>query len=74
MEANAVATMQAVERMGQLAGNGNGNWNGNGEGNDNWFQAMERALQAQHNPNNQFVEFTAYQLLGEAQHWWQGEC
>ncbi|XP_016164899.1 uncharacterized protein LOC107607459 [Arachis ipaensis] len=25
---------------------------------DNWFQAMEHALQAQHVPNNQFVEFT----------------
>ncbi|KAL4343625.1 hypothetical protein AHAS_Ahas11G0097100 [Arachis hypogaea] len=41
---------------------------------DNWFQSMERALQAQHIPENQFVEFAAYQLLGEAQHWWQGEC
>ncbi|KAL4337722.1 hypothetical protein AHAS_Ahas12G0138600 [Arachis hypogaea] len=41
---------------------------------DNWFQAMERALQAQHVPANQYVEFAVYQLLGEAQHWWQGEC
>ncbi|XP_057745285.1 uncharacterized protein LOC130963153 [Arachis stenosperma] len=40
----------------------------------NWFQAMERALQAQHVLNNQFVEFAAYQLLGEAQHWWQEKC
>ncbi|KAL4344367.1 hypothetical protein AHAS_Ahas11G0171300 [Arachis hypogaea] len=37
---------------------------------DNWFQAMEHTLQAQHVPNNQYVEFAAYQLLGEAQHWW----
>ncbi|XP_016165066.1 uncharacterized protein LOC107607652 [Arachis ipaensis] len=35
---------------------------------------MERALQAQHVPNNQYVEFAAYQLAGEAQHWWQAEC
>ncbi|KAL4365494.1 hypothetical protein AHAS_Ahas07G0111700 [Arachis hypogaea] len=41
---------------------------------DNWFQAMEHALQAQHVLENEFVEFAAYQLLGEAQHWWQGEC
>ncbi|XP_072076711.1 uncharacterized protein [Arachis hypogaea] len=41
---------------------------------DNWFQAMDRALQAQHVLNNQYVEFAAYQLLGEVQHWWQGEC
>ncbi|XP_016178023.1 uncharacterized protein LOC107620366 [Arachis ipaensis] len=34
---------------------------------DNWFQAMEHALQAQHVPNNQYVEFAVYQLLGEAQ-------
>ncbi|KAL4329501.1 hypothetical protein AHAS_Ahas13G0306400 [Arachis hypogaea] len=35
---------------------------------------MECALQAQHVLNNQYVEFSAYQLLGEAQHWWHGEC
>ncbi|XP_016172988.1 uncharacterized protein LOC107615438 [Arachis ipaensis] len=33
---------------------------------DNWFQAMECALQAQHAPNNQYMEFAAYQLLEEA--------
>nr|XP_025664664.1 uncharacterized protein LOC112763131 [Arachis hypogaea] len=107
MEANAAATLQAVQRLGQPAGNGNGEGNGNdnaerngdnmggapmtlatflkvhppsfrGSTNsteaDNWFQAMEHALQAQHVLNNQYVEFAAYQLLGEAQHWWQGEC
>ncbi|XP_057723751.1 uncharacterized protein LOC130939677 [Arachis stenosperma] len=41
---------------------------------DNWFRAMERALQAQHVPTNQYVEFVAYQLSGETQYWWQGEC
>ncbi|XP_016164866.1 uncharacterized protein LOC107607416 [Arachis ipaensis] len=41
---------------------------------ENWFQAMECALQAQHVPANQYVEFMAYQLLGEAKHGWQGEC
>ncbi|XP_016199714.1 uncharacterized protein LOC107640728 [Arachis ipaensis] len=109
MEANAAATLQAVQRLGQPAGNGNrngeGNANDNAEGNDDntggvpitlatflkvhpptfrgstnpteadhWFQAMERALQAQHVPLNQYVEFAAYQLAGEAQPWWQAEC
>ncbi|XP_057760410.1 uncharacterized protein LOC130980780 [Arachis stenosperma] len=35
---------------------------------------MECALQAQHVLNNQHVEFAAYQLWEEAQHWWQAEC
>ncbi|XP_072064188.1 uncharacterized protein [Arachis hypogaea] len=35
---------------------------------------MERALQAQHVPYNQYLEFAAYQLVGEAQPWWQVEC
>ncbi|XP_020982413.1 uncharacterized protein LOC110273572 [Arachis duranensis] len=35
---------------------------------------MERTLQAQHFPLNQYVEFAAYQLAGEAQPWWQAEC
>ncbi|XP_016164477.1 uncharacterized protein LOC107606999 [Arachis ipaensis] len=39
---------------------------------DNWIQAMERALQAQQVPEEQWVEFGTYQLQGEAQHWWQG--
>ncbi|KAL4346001.1 hypothetical protein AHAS_Ahas11G0334700 [Arachis hypogaea] len=109
MEANATATLQAVQRLGQPTENGNGNSEGNAnnnaEGNgdntkgvpmtlvtflkvhlpifrgstnptegDNWFQAMERALQAQHVLNNQYVKFAAYQLAGESQHWWQAEC
>ncbi|XP_057723812.1 uncharacterized protein LOC130939743 [Arachis stenosperma] len=41
---------------------------------DHWFQALEHALQAQHVPLNQYVEFAAYQLAGEAQPWWQAEC
>ncbi|QHN82279.1 uncharacterized protein DS421_20g694430 [Arachis hypogaea] len=36
---------------------------------DNWFQAIERAVKAL---ENQFEEFTAYLLAGEAQFWWQG--
>ncbi|XP_015948686.1 uncharacterized protein LOC107473619 [Arachis duranensis] len=32
---------------------------------------MERALQAQHVPYNQYLEFAAYQLVGEAQPWWK---
>ncbi|XP_016173244.1 uncharacterized protein LOC107615720 [Arachis ipaensis] len=39
---------------------------------DNWFQAMERALQAQHVPKNQYVEFATYKFEGEAQFWWHG--
>ncbi|XP_016196055.1 uncharacterized protein LOC107637123 [Arachis ipaensis] len=39
---------------------------------DNWFQAIERALQAQQVPEDQRVEFATYQLAGEAQYWWQG--
>ncbi|XP_057719479.1 uncharacterized protein LOC130933890 [Arachis stenosperma] len=39
---------------------------------DNLIQAMERALQAQQVPKEQWVEFETYQLQGEAQHWWQG--
>ncbi|XP_015950794.1 uncharacterized protein LOC107475649 [Arachis duranensis] len=111
MEANAAATLQAVQRLGQPTGNGNGNGNGEGNTNDNaegngdntggvpmtlatflkvhpptfrgstdpieadhWFQAIERALQAHHVPLNQYVEFAAYQLAGEAQPWWQAEC
>ncbi|XP_016168542.1 uncharacterized protein LOC107611094 [Arachis ipaensis] len=41
---------------------------------ENWFKAVEHALQTQHVPNNQFVKYAAYQLAGEAQHWWQEEC
>ncbi|KAL4276186.1 hypothetical protein AHAS_Ahas20G0182000 [Arachis hypogaea] len=35
---------------------------------------MESALQAQHVPLNQYVEFSTYQLAGEAQPWWQAKC
>ncbi|XP_057734158.1 uncharacterized protein LOC130949463 [Arachis stenosperma] len=38
---------------------------------DNWIQAMERAMQAQQVPEEQWVEFRTYQLQGEAQYWWQ---
>ncbi|XP_020979651.1 uncharacterized protein LOC110272134 [Arachis ipaensis] len=34
---------------------------------DNWIQAIERALQAQQVPEEQWVEFGTYQLQGEAQ-------
>ncbi|KAL4344213.1 hypothetical protein AHAS_Ahas11G0155900 [Arachis hypogaea] len=40
---------------------------------DNWFQDVERVLQNQHVPYDKFVEYATYQLLGEAQQWWQGE-
>ncbi|XP_057734585.1 uncharacterized protein LOC130950036 [Arachis stenosperma] len=39
---------------------------------DNWIQAMERVLQAQQVPEEQWVKFGTYQLQGEAQYWWQG--
>ncbi|MED6200301.1 hypothetical protein PIB30_083721 [Stylosanthes scabra] len=35
---------------------------------DDWFQAMERSLQAQRVPAEQYVEFATYMLQGEAQH------
>ncbi|KAL4344996.1 hypothetical protein AHAS_Ahas11G0234200 [Arachis hypogaea] len=38
---------------------------------DTWFQAMERALQAQLVPEEQCVEFATYLLTGKASHWWQ---
>ncbi|KAL4287809.1 hypothetical protein AHAS_Ahas19G0223300 [Arachis hypogaea] len=63
MEANAAVTLQAVQRLGQSAGNGNGN----GDGNDN----------AKGNGDNMggapMTLATFLKLLGEAQHWWQGE-
>ncbi|XP_016173291.1 uncharacterized protein LOC107615771 [Arachis ipaensis] len=34
---------------------------------------MERALQAQQVPKEQWIEFGASQLQGEAQYWWQGQ-
>ncbi|XP_015962295.1 uncharacterized protein LOC107486254 [Arachis duranensis] len=65
--------------------NGERNTNDNAKGNgDNiggvsmtlatFLKAMERALQVQHVPLNQYVEFATYQLAGEAQLWWQAEC
>ncbi|XP_016178641.1 uncharacterized protein LOC107621117 [Arachis ipaensis] len=81
-EANAAATLQAVQRLGQPAGNGNGNGEGNAndnaEGNsDNMgvvLMTLATFLKAQHVPLNQYVEFATYQLAGEAQPWWQAEC
>ncbi|XP_015934895.1 uncharacterized protein LOC107460978 [Arachis duranensis] len=40
---------------------------------DNWFRAVERALLNEHVPYDKFVEYATYQLVGEAQQWWQGE-
>ncbi|XP_016199536.1 uncharacterized protein LOC107640536 [Arachis ipaensis] len=40
---------------------------------DKWFQALEHALLTQHVPYDKFVEYATYQLVGEAQQWWQGE-
>ncbi|XP_016185553.1 uncharacterized protein LOC107627214 [Arachis ipaensis] len=40
---------------------------------DNGFQAVERVLQTQHVPYDKFMEYVTYQLLGEAQRWWQRE-
>ncbi|XP_016173144.1 uncharacterized protein LOC107615607 [Arachis ipaensis] len=100
MEANAVATLQVVQRLTQPARSKNDNGEGaedslrgvsrtlaafrkagppvfNGSTNhteaDNWFHAVERALLTQHVPYDKFVEYVTYQLVGEAQQWWQGE-
>ncbi|XP_015970619.1 uncharacterized protein LOC107494098 [Arachis duranensis] len=40
---------------------------------NNGFQAVECTLLTQHVPYNKFVEYATYQLVGEAQQWWQGE-
>ncbi|KAL4344991.1 hypothetical protein AHAS_Ahas11G0233700 [Arachis hypogaea] len=64
MQANAATTTHAMERMGQ----GNGNGTGEGTGNNLGDRPMTLATFLK------FVGFAAYQLLGEAQHWWQGEC
>ncbi|XP_016192673.1 uncharacterized protein LOC107633576 [Arachis ipaensis] len=82
MEANATVTLQAVQRLGQPAENGNGNGGGNANDNserngDNTgvvSMTLEMFLKAQHVPLNQYVDFAAYQLAGEAQPWWQAEC
>ncbi|XP_016206620.1 uncharacterized protein LOC107646996 [Arachis ipaensis] len=82
MEANAAATLQSMQRLDQSAGNGNGNGEGNAndnaKGNDDNTGGVSMTLvtflKAQHVPLNQYVEFAAYQLAGEAQPWWQVEC
>ncbi|XP_016164431.1 uncharacterized protein LOC107606947 [Arachis ipaensis] len=38
------------------------------------FKRWSAHYRLTHVPTNQYVEFAAYELLGEAQHWWQGEC
>ncbi|XP_015944890.2 uncharacterized protein LOC107470017 [Arachis duranensis] len=40
---------------------------------DAWFQAIERALQAQLVPEEHCIEFATYLLTGEASYWWQIE-
>ncbi|MED6132881.1 hypothetical protein PIB30_022960 [Stylosanthes scabra] len=39
---------------------------------DDCFQAVKRALLAQQVPENQYVTFATYLLIGEAQYWWRG--
>ncbi|XP_025638796.1 uncharacterized protein [Arachis hypogaea] len=81
-EANVAATLQAIQRLGQLSGNGNrngeGNANDNAEENDDTTGGVSMTLvtflKAQHVPLNQYVEFAAYQLAGVPQPWWQAEC
>ncbi|KAL4373477.1 hypothetical protein AHAS_Ahas05G0085700 [Arachis hypogaea] len=63
IEANAAATLQAVQRLGQPGGNGYGDGNGNNvEGNSNDLGGAPMTMA------------TFLKLLREAQHWWQGEC
>ncbi|KAL4276239.1 hypothetical protein AHAS_Ahas20G0187300 [Arachis hypogaea] len=72
MEANTAATLQAAQRLGQPAGNGNGkgNANENAEGNGDNMGGAPMTLAT----FLKYVEFAAYQLLGEAQYSWQGKC
>ncbi|XP_057755758.1 uncharacterized protein LOC130974936 [Arachis stenosperma] len=84
MEANASVTLQAVQRLGQPAGNENGNGNSERNANDNAegngantggvLMTLATFLKAQHVPLNQYVKFAAYQIAGKAQPWWQAEC
>ncbi|XP_016164914.1 uncharacterized protein LOC107607479 [Arachis ipaensis] len=62
-------TLAAFWKAGPPVFNGSTNHNEA----DNWFQALERALLPQHVPYDQFVEHATYQLVGEAQQWWQEE-
>ncbi|KAL4373525.1 hypothetical protein AHAS_Ahas05G0090500 [Arachis hypogaea] len=73
MEANAAATLQVAQscflKANPPAFNGS---TAPAEAN-NWFQAVERVLQIQHVPYDKFMEYATYQLVGEAQQWWQGK-
>ncbi|KAL4330588.1 hypothetical protein AHAS_Ahas13G0415100 [Arachis hypogaea] len=39
---------------------------------DDWFKEIGRTMRAQQVPEGQQVEFAAYMLRNDAQHWWQG--
>ncbi|XP_015949202.1 uncharacterized protein LOC107474125 [Arachis duranensis] len=62
-------TLAAFQKAGSLVFNGSTNYTEA----DNWFQAVERALLTQHVLYDKFVEYATFQLVGEAQQWWQGE-
>ncbi|XP_016164896.1 uncharacterized protein LOC107607454 [Arachis ipaensis] len=74
MQASAVRTTQAMERLGKPARNGNANREGVGNNLGGALMTIATFLKTQHISDTQFVEFAAYQLIGEAQYWWQGEC
>ncbi|XP_020992705.1 uncharacterized protein LOC110278786 [Arachis duranensis] len=68
MEANAAATLQAVQRLGQPTGNGNGNGNGEGNTNDNTEGNSD-------NTGGVLMTLAMFlKLAGEAHPWWQAEC
>ncbi|KAL4329371.1 hypothetical protein AHAS_Ahas13G0293400 [Arachis hypogaea] len=81
IEANAAATLQVVQRLGQLEENGNGNENGSehaeGNSNDLGDALMNLAIFLKFHPstfrgsNNPTEADNWFQ--GEAQHWWQRE-
>nr|XP_025670309.1 uncharacterized protein LOC112770105 [Arachis hypogaea] len=66
MEANAAATLQVVQRLGQPVGNrnenGERNANDNAEGNSDNMGGAPMTLA------------TFFKLAVEPQHWWQAEC
>nr|XP_025640460.1 uncharacterized protein LOC112735103 [Arachis hypogaea] len=78
MQANTVATMQAMKRMGQPTGNGNGNGNGNREGDGNNLggapMTLASFLKVHPLTFQGTTNSTEADNWGEAQHWWQGEC
>ncbi|XP_057729997.1 uncharacterized protein LOC130945283 [Arachis stenosperma] len=73
MQASVARITQAMEKLGQPAKNGNRNREGVRNNLGGALMTIVAFLKTQHVSDTQFVEFAAYQLMEEAQYWWQGE-